>query len=412
VDRIEDDKPETEPHRSHSLVIPSENAEPWMLHLQAEVSDRQWNWSGNIALDIAGNSGVIEVGTLGKKGHDIEISWRRPRSDSLEVEVSWLRSQMPDSAVLDFLDAVAARLRAGTTARKHRRTTFLYRGLPWRGELWFGDDLRLGPPSKFCRQWSGPQAVLVDAVAEGIGDLGALSNLNNAIEELRVFLCVALGRGVEPGECTLGWASDMDEQGRATKCELRMLGYREEVAAQGMPANGSAPAMRRESDPRPDPGREGYWPDIDQMRAPDDIDVLWNCFRKLDVDRRRQFLGAATAYAVALHLWGVQPSAHATFLVVACEALKPPGKRHKDMNIYDVVAGLLGQGVADELRDLNAHPQKVRNDHVHRGALHGSELGPSVFVDFFGDPSFQEMQMKLAPATRACLVEWLRRGGM
>jgi hypothetical protein len=409
--RPDDEELATPDLRSRSLSVPVEHAESWMLHLHAAVNERRWNWSGSISLDVSENSGHLEVHTQCEKGHDVVISWLRPRNGSLEIEVRWSPLEVPDAAVVELLDAIDGRLRAGTKLRAHRRTSFLYRGLPWRGELWLGDALRLGPPSKFNKLPLGQQAVLVDVAAEGIGDMGARSNLDGVIEELRVFLCVVMGCEFEYGERTLGWASDMDEHGHVTRCELRMLGYREEVASQGMPVRGSTPPIRRYSDPRPDPGRDGYWPDIDQERAPDDIEVLWNTLLALDPNRRSQFLRAASAYSVALHLTHIQPSAHATFLVVACEALKPSGTRYDNMNVYGVVAALLGSQAADDLRGLAAPPQRMRNEHVHRGSLHGGEFGASCFVDFFGDPSFREMQMKLAPTTRACLVEWLRRRG-
>ncbi len=69
----------------------------------------------------------------------------------------------------EFIDAANDRVRRRITARAHRWDLLTYHGLPWRGELWLGDDLRLGPPSRFADALLGPQVVVVDAMAEGIG---------------------------------------------------------------------------------------------------------------------------------------------------------------------------------------------------------------------------------------------------
>ena len=96
---------------------------------------------------------------------------------------------------------------------------------------------------------------------------------------------------------------------------------------------------------------------------------------------------------------------------VACEALKPPGKRFKGMNIYDVVASLIGKRKAARLRELTIHPQDVRSGYVHRGELAAGELVPMFLFDEFADPSFDGMLQELYEACRICLIEWLRCAG-
>ena len=47
------------------------------------------------------------------------------------------------------------------------------------------------------------------------------------------------------------------------------------------------------------------------------------------------------------------------------------------MNIYDVVASLVGVKESQDLKDLSIRPQAVRSEHVHRGELAAGELLPS-----------------------------------
>jgi hypothetical protein len=104
-------------------------------------------------------------------------------------------------------------------------------------------------------------------------------------------------------------------------------------------------------------------------------------------------------------------TAYAAFMVVACESLKPAGRRFDAWNLYDVVEGLLGAPEARELRQLHLAPQRVRSRHLHRGELAAGELVPFLLQQQFSDPSFRETASALARITRACLIEWLRQGG-
>jgi hypothetical protein len=145
--------------------------------------------------------------------------------------------------------------------------------------------------------------------------------------------------------------------------------------------------------------------------VPADIEQLWDSFVRLPSPKREQLLRAGNAYLTAQSMWPDQRTAHAAFLVVACEALKPTGKRHDRMNVYDVVASLVSTGDAQRLRQLSLHPQKVRSEHLHRGKLSAGELFPMLMHDHFKDPSFDEMLRVLSPICRICLVEWLRCEG-
>jgi len=145
--------------------------------------------------------------------------------------------------------------------------------------------------------------------------------------------------------------------------------------------------------------------------VPADIEELWRTFTALPASKREHFLRAGNAYLVARSMWPDQRTAYAAFLVVACEALKPIGKRYDKVNVYDVVTSLLSLSEAERLRKHSAPPQQVRSKHLHRGELAAGELLPILIHDYFADPSFDEMLGDLTRVCRVCLIEWLRCGG-
>jgi hypothetical protein len=145
--------------------------------------------------------------------------------------------------------------------------------------------------------------------------------------------------------------------------------------------------------------------------VPNDIEQLWSSFVRLSKPKREHLLRAGNAYLIAQSMWPDQRTAYAAFLVVACEALKPTGRRYDSMNAYDVIASLVSTGDAQQLRQLSLHPQKVRSEHLHRGKLSAGELFPMLMHDHFKDPSFDEMHRILSVICRICLIEWLRCEG-
>jgi hypothetical protein len=153
----------------------------------------------------------------------------------------------------------------------------------------------------------------------------------------------------------------------------------------------------------------GIWPDMFEEWLPDDIESLWEEFKHLPARKRDQLMRAGKAYQVARSMSPDQRTACATFLVVACETLKPTGRRNERKNVYDVITELIGPHEAQRLRDMSPSPQTVRSRHVHRGELAAGELLPNLMNDYFADPSFDEMIDALWSLTRICLIEWLRR---
>jgi len=145
--------------------------------------------------------------------------------------------------------------------------------------------------------------------------------------------------------------------------------------------------------------------------VPGDIEDLWQAFTTLPAAKRGHLLRAGNAYLIARSMWPDQRTAYAAFLVVACEALKPTGKRYDRMNVYDVIASLVSPSQAQELKKLPVPPQQIRSKHLHRGELAAGELLPALVHDYFADPSFDITLSELTRLARVCLIEWLRCGG-
>ena len=394
-------------------VIPAKDAETWMAHLRAEMEDRGWNSGGLSQIDSVENSGTLSVhAATGPNPPTLNIVWERPRNTDLRVKARPDGDPiLPLDLAREFLDATTERVRKRITARAHRRDFLTYDNLPWRGELWLGDDLRLGPPSKFPECQMGPQVVVVDAMAEGIGFHGITANFQTRMLELRIFLGVVLSIYAKPVRNEYGWVPTFDEQGCVTACNLQSIGYWETDPASAFPVRGSSPPVKREAVVRPGLGRSGIWPDMLERWVPADIEDLWRTFESLPTEKREQFLRAGNAYMIANSMWPDQRTAYGAFLVVACEALKQMGRRYEGMNVYDVVASLVSVSEAQRLRELSFHPQKVRSQHFHRGTLSAGELLTMFMHDDFKDPSFDRMLWALSPICRTCLIEWLRCQG-
>lgn len=395
------------------LVVPARDAETWMAYLDAEIEDRGWNSSGFSQLDAEENSGTLSVhAQIGPSPPTLDIVWEKTRGGDLHLRA---RPSGTPGLSLDvaeeFIEAIAKRQLEGKTIRAHRRDLLAYEGLPWRGELWLDDDHRLGPPSMFPDTLIGPQVVIVDAMVEGIGQQGITANFEKRVQEVRVFLGFVLGLTAKPVRWEYGWVPDIDDERHIADCKLRSIGYAELSVTQGFPSAGSAPPIERRDITRPGLGPLGIWPDMDQEWVPGDIEALWATFVRLPGAKRDQLLRAGNSYLIARSMWPDQRTAYAGFLVVACEALKPIGKKHDRKNIYDVVRSFLGEGEAELLRRLPIPPQLTRHRLFHRGELAAGELLPMLIHDYFSDPSFHEMIGELSRITRECLIEWLRREG-
>lgn len=395
------------------FVVSAKNAETWMAHLGAEAEERGWSSSSFSQLDATENSGTLSVHTAdGPSPGTLDIVWERSRGKELR-----LRARPSGDPALsldvaqDFINAIDARLRTGKVLRAHRQSMLTYDGLPWRGELWLDDNLRLGPPSKCPDTLLGPQILIVNSMMEGIGQQGVTVNFQRRLHELRVFLGFVLGLKLDMSKCERGWVCDADSEGRITDCKIRNIGYVELAPLTGFPKRGCTRPVERCNVTRPGLGPYGITSDMHERWVPADIEQLWRRFMTLPPAKRNQLLRAGNAFLIAKLMLPDQRTAYTTFLVVACEALKPTDRRYDRMNVYDVVASLVSANAAQRLRELSLHPQKIRSEHVHRGKLSAGELLPMLMHDHFMDPSFDEMLTTLSWVCRICLIEWLRCDG-
>jgi hypothetical protein len=390
------------------FVVPANDVESWMAHLNAEAEERGWNFSSFSQLDATENSGTLSVHPAnGPSPATLDIVWERPRGKELRLRA---RPSGDPALSLDvaqaFINSVSERVRARKTLRAHRQAFLIYDGLPWRGELWLDADHRLGPPSRHPDTLLGPQMVIVDAMIEGIGQQGVTANFQKRLHELQVFLGFVLGIKLEISKFERAWVYEVDAEGHFTDCKLRDIGYVELSPQEGFPKPGCTRPIERRDVTRPGLGSYEITSDMNELWVPADIEQLWDSFVRLPSPRREHLLRAGNAYLIAKSMWPDQRTAYAAFLVVACEALKPTGKRYDRLNAYDVIASLLNPSEAQRFRELSVHPQKVRSGHVHRG-----ELLPMLMQNHFMDPSFDEMLRALSAISRLCLIEWLRCGG-
>jgi hypothetical protein len=395
------------------LVVVAKDATEWMAHLHAELEDRQWGWNGLGQLGSEGNSGSITIHTAGGPSPpSIEVVWEKDRNDDLLIKAR--PSGTPVLAIgvaKEFISSIYERQRARKTRQAHRSIFLTYVGHPWRGELWLDNNHRLGPSSQAPGQWSGQQIVRADVLVEGIGNHGVSTAFQRRIHELCVFLSVVLGQWITTSRVSYGWVPDIDAQGAVTGSTVRLVGYAETPTTQPFPQPSAAPPVPTIDIPRPGIGGWGIGQTIQEQWVPSDIQDLWARYLvRLPLPKRDLFLQAGNAYLTALSMRG-QQTTYAAFLVLACEALKPQGKRFDRLNIYDVVASLIGQERAAYLRSIYPHPQKIRSDHFHRGKLSARELLPMFMHDYFADPSFDLMVMDLSVTCRICLIEWLRKLG-
>jgi hypothetical protein len=152
---------------------------------------------------------------------------------------------------------------------------------------------------------------------------------------------------------------------------------------------------------RPDFTLRGLdWATVREMTLPSDAANLWASYRGLAPERQRQFLQAAAKWQEALSASHDGETLSVSFLVVACEALKAPGKRYEHHNVTHVVAALLGEAVAKSLDHGWFHAQAVRSGHLHLGEFWGPEFLQAAIHSSYQDPTFDEARRRSRPSRR------------
>src|SRR5882762_740942 len=396
------------------LRVEAGDAQAWMAHVTAEAETRGWRSASFGQLDAEQNSGSLTLHiTSGPTGPSIDVAWEKKRDAHLDVRLR-PGGEPPAALALaqEFVQAVATRVRERRADTRHHRAVLLYQGLPWTGELWLTDTLRLGPPSRFAPALHSTQALVVDAEVSGIGWQGVLANFGRLLREGRLVLSPVLGVHLEAENGSAqGWVPEFDDQHNLIDCRLRTTGYWEGWLPQGLPPRGAAPPIERLS-MREELARLGIPATQRSIVVSAEVESLWRAFGALpDYPLKQQFLNACNAFSIANDLWPDQRTACAALLVVTCEALKPTGRRYRSANVYDVIASLAGEGISTGLRSSAVSPQRTRSEHFHRGVLVADELSNMLFGDPFSDPSFDAMLRDLWHTTRVCLIEWLSRHG-
>ena len=394
-----------------TFVVSSDDAESWMAHLDAEAQEGGWASGGIARLEDVGNSGSLSFyAPASSFSLTVHIIWERPRGGELAISAGpEPTGERELAAAIDFIDRVRDRHTERRLHQNYSRTILTYSGLPWKGEVWLSDTVRLGPPSKYANSLLGPQCVLVDALSHGIGLWGAVAANRQQIHELTIFLRVVLGISCAFNRLDYNWRCEVDPETGTMASNIGLVGYHEESASANMPSRGAAPSADRQEVVRPGLGPYGI--SSDKQLVPNDIESLWNQFTVLSPVLKEQFLRAGNVLKAADALWPEHRTGYVALHVVACEALKPPGHRYDKWNAYNVIEDLMGAAAANRLRQYVTHPQGVRSKHFHRGELSGGELLSAISNDIFKDPTFDTMMRDLTSVSRVCIIEWLRLGG-
>ena len=393
--------------------VAKEDADAWMRYYHAEIEQRGWSQNHFAQSDGRENSGSFTVRT-GTEETQFAVVWDRKRGGPLKVRARSVGTpELPVSELSAFFESVNARRVSPVTQRFFRWAAVEYDGLPWLGEIWLDDTLRLGPPSRqYERALLGPRAISVSASVAAIGPADAVEVFRQDLQEVCAFLSVITGHLVQQRDQRQTWTWAINADG-TTACDVRQLGYIDPNPPTAMPEPGTSQPVPLRPVTRPDFSQRGIFIGTTNEQAlPSDVIELWRAFRALSPEKRRQFLQASAKWQEALMHWKERSTLSFALLVVACEALKPPDRKFKDHQVYEVVEALLGSAVSARLKEEGFRPQDVRNAHLHAGAFRGDEMDWSGLVAQFYDPTFDQARRELAPITQEAIIEWLRRGGV
>lgn len=334
--------------------VPKAQADTWLQYFSAECAKRGWSCASFGQLQAKENSGSITVNTGGPGQPQLAVVWDRKREGPIKVRArSAATPEFPLDQANELFRQVNERSGAAALEQFHRGWQLCYEGLPWRGELWLNETLRLGPPSQQDESaLIGPRIILVNALVNGIDQLHASSTFDVALREVSVFLTVVMGKNIRVSpDGGRGWTWSSDSSGQVVQCDIRNLGYWEKQWPTEMPARGQIQPVPLKAVHRPDFSLRGIDGTQTEIHLPEDIVDLWQAFAGLPPDRRRQFLQVGSMWQLALSLGHEYQTARFAWMVAACEVLKPADPQFRDHNIYHVVEGLLGKPTADLLQE-------------------------------------------------------------
>ena len=393
--------------------VPKDHADTWLQYLSAECGRRGWSSGGITQLEAEENSGSLTINIDGPGQPQLAVVWERKRGGPLKVR-AWSAGmpEFPLDQANDLFRQINESSRTGATEQFHRGWQLSYDGLPWRGELWLDDTLRLGPPSQQDETaLLSPRIILVHALINGIDLQHASDCFMVTLRELSVFLTVVMGTNVRVSpNGGRGWTWSTNSSGQV-ECDIRSIGYWEKQWPKEMPARGQSQSVPLRAVSRPDFSLRGIDGTQTELHLPEDIFDLWRAFTGLPPNRRQQFLQVGSMWQLALSLGHDYQTARFAWMVAACEVLKPPDPQFRDHNIYHVVEALLGKPVAAQLQEQWFRPQSVRNAHLHRGEFRGSEFVQHAMMSSFQDPTFDQACRVLYQIVQAAIIEWLRQCG-
>jgi hypothetical protein len=392
--------------------VTKDQADTWLQYLWAECRKRGWSCSGSGQIEAKENSGSISITSGTVEPLQLAIVWERKLGASLKVRArSAGAPEFPLGLAKQLFQEVNERCRAGVQEQIYLRGQLSYDGLPWRGELWLSDMLRLGPPSRHDESvLVGPQVILIDAQVEAIDRMNAPFTFEVMLRELSVFLSILMRKEVRVPHDGRIWTWKAEPAGQI-ECEIRNVGYRERDHSSELPAKGQVPGVPMVQIQQPDFSLRGIFVGDTQQSLASDVIDLWRAFAGLAPDLRQHCLQVGSIYQSALSLGHTYETSRFAWMVAACEALKPREPQFRDHNIYHVVEALLGKPSADLLQEQWFRPQDVRNAHLHSGEFRGSEFVQVAMMSSFQDPTFDQASRVLAQITPAAIIEWLRRGG-
>ena len=393
--------------------VPREQAGTWLPYLYAECTKRAWGCSNFSQLDAKENSGNISIQLNGGQGV-LAVLWERERDGPIKIRArSEGTPEVPLSKADELFKLVNEQCLAGVKERFCLHGYLQYSGLPWRGEFWIEDSLRLGPPSKQDEKVliGTPRIILIDAQVDGIDQLDAYSSFEIILRELSVFLSIVMRMRLHiPISGARGWTWTAKPSGEI-ECDLQNLGYVEKNFPTEMPVRDKASPVPLLDLSRPDFSIPSISIADREQWLPNDTADLWQLFKQLPQNKRQQFLQVGTLWQLALSIKQGYQTASFALMVAACEALKPSEKNFRDHNVYHVIEALLGKTTVDLLKEEWFKPQDVRNVHFHAGEFRGSEFVQYAMMASYSDPSFDQGLRELVKITPAAIIEWLKRGG-
>jgi hypothetical protein len=252
--------------------VPREAADTWLQYLSAECRRRGWSLASFGQIEAKENSGSITVSTATAEPLALAVVWERKRGGPLRIRArSAGTSEFPVAQAEELFEQVNVRCRAGTKEEFYRRGHLSYKGLPWLGELWLSDTLRLGPPSGTDGgALFGPRIIVIDTKVEGIDLMDALAAFDVMLRELSVFLSVLMGREVRvPSSGERAWTWIVAPSGQV-ESDVRNLGYYQRDNPAEIPAKGYAPSVPLVPVRRPDLSIRGITVGDNEQQLPSD----------------------------------------------------------------------------------------------------------------------------------------------